>query len=128
MTRFKTAFAFVCGNGHQNLLDDRVRASSKQEAQRSSIENLKKTKCNWCDALATDRFEILGTEELPLHAVYWFLGYTCKCGERVKVLENEEGRQIDIPDKVTVSCSKGHSRTILNQEILSLERWTEQTQ
>ena len=49
-----------------NLLDDRVHANSQMEATNLSIETLKKTKCLWCDSLATGTYKILGTEELPV--------------------------------------------------------------
>ena len=111
-----------------NVLGDRARANSPAEAATLSIENLKKTKCRWCDALAQGIYNVLGTEEVSFYPIFLYFGYTCKCGEKVKVLETEEGYSFDIPETITASCSKGHSRTILNREFLSLEHWKEQTQ
>ncbi len=125
--RFKTVLSFRCAQGHINLYDHRIRASSPEEAQKISFEHVRQeVRCRYCGSTVTG-IQMIGTEQTTLHPVYWIFGYVCQCGERVPVLREEEGRGMGIPDKVTVECSKGHSRTILNPEFLSLERWEEQT-
>ncbi|SRR5712664_1311147 len=128
MKRYKTLFVFSCGNGHQNLFDSRIVADSQEKAVATSIAALRGTKCKWCESSATNRYQVVGTEEVPLYEVYHILGYTCHCGEKVEALRAAEGIGHEIPDNLTVQCSKGHSRKITNREFLSLERWTEQTQ
>lgn len=129
MKRYKTVLAALCSNGHANLVDDRLLADSPQKAQNTTLLSLRTIKCKWCDSTLTNRISLLSTEELPLHPTYVCLGYICHCGERVAISRVEEGRQDDIPmDRVTVQCSKGHSRTVLNAEILTLQHWTETTQ
>jgi hypothetical protein len=93
------------------------------------VLNIQRKKCNWCDALLTNKMHFIGSEELPLHPVYICLGYTCHCGERVAVSRSEEGVQFDVPkDQIIVECSRGHSRTVLNREFLRLEFWKETAQ
>lgn len=129
MKRYKTVLMVLCGNGHQNPVDDRVIAESPEKAKNTTLLNIQRMKCHWCDSSLTNRLEVLGVEEVPLHPIYNILGYICQCGERVEVLRAEEGRQFNIfQDQVTVQCSKGHPRTIQNREVLSLQTWTEKTQ
>jgi hypothetical protein len=125
--RFKTVLSFKCVQGHINLYDHRIRAGSLEEAQKLTFEHVRqKARCRYCNSTVTG-IQMIGTEQVTLHPVYWTFGYVCQCGERVAVLREEEGRGMDIPDKATVACSQGHSRTILNTEFLLLERWEEQT-
>lgn len=121
-------FAVACSNSHVNLVDSRIVAETQVHATEISRVELKKNKCKWCDSLTTGNYKILGVEELPLYESYNIMGYTCQCGERVEVLRAARQTGFEIPMSVTVQCSKGHSRTILNQEFLSLDSWTEQTQ
>jgi hypothetical protein len=125
--RFKTVLAFRCVQGHVNLYDHRIRASSPEEAQKVSVEHVRQgARCRYCGSTVTG-IQMIGTEQITLHPVYWTFGYVCECGERVAVLREEEGRGMDIPDKAAVSCSRGHARVILNAEFLTLERWKEQS-
>jgi hypothetical protein len=131
MKRYKTVLAALCSGPakHQNLVDDRVHAESPEKAQNATLLNIQRMKCKWCDTFLTNMVMMFGTEELPLYPEYVCLGYTCHCGERVAISRVEKGRQFDIPmDKVTVQCSKGHSRTVHNNEILTLQHWEETTQ
>lgn len=127
MKRYKTCFMVLCGNGHQNPVDDRVLAESAEQAKNTILMNIQRMKCHWCDVRLTNQVSFLGQEELSSHPVYNIMGYICQCGERVEVLRAEEQRQFNIPDKITVQCSKGHSRTIQNREIPSLQLWEEET-
>lgn len=126
--RYRTVFTFNCEKGHKNIYDSRVYAESLQNAQILSVEEVKKSRCNWCDSGPTGALRMMkATEEISFYPAYWVLGYTCQCGEKVRVLETEEDRSNDLPDKITVSCSRGHERTVLNQDLFQLEWWTEQT-
>jgi len=125
--RFKSVLFFRCVQGHINLYDHRIRASSSEEAERISFQHVRQeARCRYCGSTVTG-IQVIGTEQVTLHPVYWTVGYICQCGERVSVLRAEDGRSMEIPDKLTVSCSQGHTRNILNEEFLALERWEEQT-
>jgi hypothetical protein len=125
--RYKTLFATTCVNNHSSLTDDRIHADSKEKAQLVSVENIKNVPCHFCKApLKSAR--LIGTDVLPEYPQYNAIGYTCGCGEKVIVFREEEGDAIAFPlEGTTVTCSKGHSRTIANLEFLLLERWKEQT-
>jgi|ERR1700684_3295963 hypothetical protein len=125
---YRTGLIAYCENKHRNTIDNRVYAKSEKEAQKLSVENVKKTKCNWCDSLCVNIGEILATEKIPFYPIYEYRGFTCRCGEKVSVSQTEQGDSESIPEQITVSCSKGHLRTIQDQEFLLLETWTEQTQ
>jgi hypothetical protein len=126
MRRYKSAFIFRCVGGHENLMEDRSLAKSADEARNFSQERLIQQKCRYCDH-TFNGVSHLGTEQISLHPEYQILGYVCKCGERVSVLKEETERQINLPAEITVECSRGHSRRLLNHELLALERWEEKT-
>jgi hypothetical protein len=52
------------------------------------------------------------------------LGYTCICGERVKVFHLEPGAANQLPRTVIVSCSNGHTATFNSRQVGLLELWT----
>jgi len=128
MKRYKTVLIILCPDNHQNLIDDRVLAETPEEARNTTLLNMQRRKCKYCTSSLTNKINMIGTEEISLHEIYNVLDYRCHCGERVEVSRAAEGLGHEIPNTVTVQCSKGHPRTVLNQEFLSLERWTEQTQ
>lgn len=52
------------------------------------------------------------------------LGYTCVCGERVRVFRLEQGRVNAFPLRVTVACPHGHAATFNREQVGVLELWT----
>jgi hypothetical protein len=128
MKRFKTVLVILCPSNHQNLIDDRVLSETPEEARNTTLLNMQRRKCKYCPSLLTNKVNLIGTEEISLHEIYNVLGYRCHCGERVEVSRAAQGLEHEIPTSITVQCSKGHSRTVLNQEFPFLETWTEQTQ
>ena len=125
MERYKTVIGYRCMSGHFDFFDDRVDAESPEQAQAMSLETLKDAKCHFCGAASGDTYEVMGTEKAPPASQTWCLGYTCKCGEKVVVFAAEPNSGISPPPSVTVSCSKGHERTILNNEAPYLDSWSE---
>jgi hypothetical protein len=129
MRRFKTVGATQCGQGHFNLFDERILAESVAEARRSALKNAVNGKCTYCaSALTLSQAIQVETKEISLHLEYTIFGYTCSCRERVEVERVEKERSVTPPAvSKTVSCSKGHSRTIRNQEYPTLQSWEEKT-
>ncbi len=110
------------------MFDERIVANSAAEARRTAVENAAKRACSSCDTVAPLHiFQIWGTEEISLHPEYTIYGYTCKCGEKVEVARVEIETSLNPPTSKTVSCSNGHSRTILNHEFPFLQVWQEKT-
>ncbi len=126
LKRYKSGFFFKCLDGHQNLKEHRTLAKSPQEASAISLNKLKQEKCMYCSHTFVGS-SYLGTEEITRYPEYLVLGYVCKCGEKVEVFKEETGVQISFPNEITVECSSGHSRKLLNAEFLSLERWQEKS-
>ena len=124
--RYKTLFIFKCVSAHQTLWMDHALANSPEEAQKISSDRIREIKCKSCGQSIIG-VSAQGTEETSRYSIYLVLGYTCHCGERVSVFREEIDKSIGFPDEITVECLQGHSRRILNQEFLSLERWEEQT-
>jgi hypothetical protein len=89
------------------------RSSREGELVRRGTQSLLRT-CPSKRALSLLRSDRNGNRDtrngkkVTLHPVYWVLGYVCQCGEKVAVLRAEEGRQMDLPDKVTVECLHGY--------------------
>ena len=128
MPRYKTVCDARCEHGHINLCDDRVIADSAAAARNTSMANVVKHKCAFCDSMSPlSIVQVLGTEEISLHVEYTMYGYTCHCGEKVEVERVEKDRAFTPPASKTVSCSRGHSRTVLNQEFPFLQIWQEKT-
>lgn len=117
-----------CNNQHMQALDERIVSDSADKAQAIAISSVANRKCGFpgCDSELTIT-HLIGTEEISLHAEYTIYGYMCRCGERVEVERVEINRSITPPASKTVSCSKGHSRTILNREFPYLQKWMEKT-
>jgi hypothetical protein len=124
--RYKTAFLFKCVEGHQNLWEDRSLAETAEAAQEAASNRVRQERCRYCGHTVV-AVSTIGTEEISRYPELQALGYICKCGERVTVFQEEQDKSIAFPDEITISCSQGHSRKILNHEFLSLERWEEQT-
>ncbi len=126
LKRYQTAVVFKCASGHDNVHGHRLVANSPEHAQRISLQEIKQNeRCRFCGATVA-AISLLGTEEISRYPVYYARGYVCSCGERVTVLRAELGTGMDIPAKGDYTCSKGHTRTILNQEFLALETWSEE--
>jgi hypothetical protein len=53
------------------------------------------------------------------------LGYTCFCGERVKVFHLKRG-ETKLPHIVSVSCPNGHTATFTQHQVGMLESWTDE--
>lgn len=49
------------------------------------------------------------------------LGYTCICGERVRVFELKRGEENRLPYCATVACPNGHSATFSAAQVGLLE-------
>ena len=130
MKRYKVVFRFDCEQGHRDLLFLHLaRCDSENDAYWEGFNAVKKAKCRLCSAAATGALRLVGTEEVPLHTRYHCHGYVCECGEKVAVLRYDaDGMSMtDIPDSTEGVCSKGHKRTIQNQEFPSLLIWDEET-
>lgn len=111
-----------------NLFDERLMANSAEEVRTSAVENAAKKACAYCDTVAPLHIvQVIGIEEISMHPEYTIYGYTCKCGEKVEVARVESETTLVPPASKTVSCSRGHSRTVLNQEFPFLEIWREKT-
>jgi hypothetical protein len=53
------------------------------------------------------------------------LGYTCFCGERVRVFHVTPGTN-QLLHPVSVSCPNGHTATFRPEQIASLELWVDE--
>jgi hypothetical protein len=128
MPRYKIVGVTRCEHGHMNLFDERPIAESEAVAQKLAIANAVKLNCAYCNTPSPLTLQqLMGTEEISLHMEFTIYGYTCHCGERVEVERVEAERGLTPPISKTVSCSKGHERTVRNQDFLSLQRWRDKT-
>ena len=128
MPRFKTVGLTRCEYGHMDVFDIRIVADSENAARAQALEEATLKNCRFCTT--PNPVVVAGaepTEEISLHLEYTIYGYTCDCGERVEVERAEKERSITPPSSKTLACSKGHSRTIRNQEFPFLEHWEEKT-
>ena len=76
--RFKTVLSFRCVQGHINLYDHRIRASSPEEAQKISFEYVRQeARCRYCGSTVTG-IQMIGIEQITLHPVYRIFGYAIK--------------------------------------------------
>jgi hypothetical protein len=124
MPRYRTVASTICERGHFHSEDDRVLADSEDQAHAISLKNIAKRTCRMCGSgMATIR--IVGTEPTTENPEYLVYGYTCHCGERVAVMRMELGISVTPPASRTVSCSKGHSRTVLNPDFFHLDKGME---
>jgi hypothetical protein len=117
-----------CENGHTNLFEIRNGADSSEIAGAYALAEVTLHRCKYCNTtepLALGR--AFATEQIPLRMGSTIWGYTCPCGEKVEVVRFESERTVVSipPASKTVQCSKGHSRTIQNRELPSLEHWEE---
>lgn len=49
------------------------------------------------------------------------LGYTCVCGERVRVFDVKPGQDNQLPPRITVACPQGHVATFNSKQVALLE-------
>lgn len=49
------------------------------------------------------------------------LGYTCVCGERVRVFDVKSGQDTQLPLRITVACPQGHVATFNSKQVALLE-------
>jgi hypothetical protein len=128
MPRFKTVGFTRCENGHVSLFDIRAEADSADGAGAYALAEASLAKCKYCKTHTLPALvRILRTEQilLPMRSTIW--GYTCRCGERVEVARVEPRVTVIPPTTQTVTCSKGHSRTIQHREFPFLEHWESET-
>jgi hypothetical protein len=126
MPRYKTAGSVRCENGHVNLFEIRSTANSPEVARAYALAEAVLLGCNYCKTTQPlTLVQVFSTQELSNQIESTIWGYTCHCGERVEVARFESGQVLTLPGSKTVLCSKGHSRTILNQDLPHLERWEE---
>jgi hypothetical protein len=124
--KYKVVYRFRCPRGHANLGEDRFEADSQAAAKEKFVSDPSSLSCLRCTEVCDRQsVEIIGTELLPQYPSYACIGYICECGERVAVLRWESNTSICPPDRVSVSCSKGHKREITNFGTLT-EFWNEE--
>jgi hypothetical protein len=57
------------------------------------------------------------------------LGYTCPCGERVTVFRlSMYSDTVNYVSTKTVSCRRGHPRTVTLDQLALLDDWTEEAE
>lgn len=127
MPRYKTVGFSQCERRHFNVFDIRLVAESAERARTLSILDAAQAKCMHCDSTLLRVVRVEPTQEISFHIEYTIYGYTCDCGEKVEVARVEKERTLTPPSSKTVKCSKGHSRTISNNEFPFLQVWTEKT-
>jgi hypothetical protein len=126
MPRYKTVGSMRCENGHVNLFDIRIRADSPDVARAYALAEAVLRGCNYCKTIQPLTLgQVFSTQEMARQIGSTIWGYTCHCGEKVEVARFESEEVLTLPGSKTVSCQKGHSRTILSQELPLLERWEE---
>jgi hypothetical protein len=129
MPRYKTVGSMRCENGHVNLFEIRISANSPEIAGAYALAEAALLGCNYCTTTQALTFvQVFSTRELSgqIESTIW--GYTCHCGEKVEVARFESGQVLTLPGSKTVLCSKGHSRTVLNQDLPLLKRWEERNE
>lgn len=130
MKQYKTLYEFRCSEGHGNFAEHRFQAESQDDANSKAREIDLPTRCYFCPSVGlhpSSSIQIIGVEELPEFPTYVCLGYICQCGERVTVLRISEMEGVSPPSVITVSCSKGHKKTInsASPEFSNLLEWEE---
>ena len=120
----------MCSAGHGNLGEHSFQAESQDDANSKVREIVLPTRCYFCPSVElrpSSTVQIIGVEELPEYPSYACLGYICQCGERVPVLRVSEIEGVSPPPAITVSCSKGHEKTIrtASVEFSNLLQWEE---
>jgi hypothetical protein len=126
MPRYKTVGSMRCENGHVNLFEIRNAANSPDIARAYALAEAMLRGCHYCQTTQPLTLgQVFGTQEMSRQIESTIWGYTCHCGEKVEVARFESGQVLTLPGSKTVSCQKGHPRTILNQELPLLERWEE---
>jgi hypothetical protein len=126
MPRYKTVGSMRCENGHVNLFDIRMTADSPNIARAYALAEALLRGCNYCQTTQPLTLgQVFSTQEMALQTGCTIWGHTCYCGEKVEVARFEWRPVISLPGSKAVSCSRGHSRTIQNQELPLLERWEE---
>jgi len=93
--------------------EEKIEADSQSAAREKFLSDPTSLLCVRCTEICDRKsVEILGVELLPQYPSYACAGYVC--GERVTALRWESDKGMYPPEKVSVSCSKGHKREITN--------------